>query len=45
MDLLHDYWKSLTATGENVVACVVKIKDRLEEMSALAQETMRTAQQ
>lgn len=45
LDLLKDYWESPPSTGENVVAYVVKMRERLEEMSALAQQSMRTAQQ
>uniref|UniRef100_A0A8C6VTB1 Gypsy retrotransposon integrase-like protein 1 n=1 Tax=Nothobranchius furzeri TaxID=105023 RepID=A0A8C6VTB1_NOTFU len=45
LDLLKDYWENPTSTGDNVVAYVVKMRQRLEEMTALAQESLRTAQQ
>jgi len=44
LDLLKDYWESPSSKGENVVDYVIKMRERLEEMSALAQETMGTAQ-
>ncbi|KAK9537971.1 hypothetical protein VZT92_005539 [Zoarces viviparus] len=44
LDLLKDYWENPTSKGENVVAYVVKMRERLTKMSALAQENMRTAQ-
>lgn len=45
LDLLKDYWESPKLGGENVVAYVVKMKERLEEMTALVQENMKSAQQ
>lgn len=45
LDLLKDYWESPKQGGENVVAYVVKMRERLEEMTALAHENMRSAQQ
>ncbi|XP_028253710.1 uncharacterized protein LOC114429061 [Parambassis ranga] len=45
LDLLRDYWESPASTRENVVSYVVKMRERLEGMSALAQETMKVAQQ
>ncbi|XP_047219374.1 uncharacterized protein LOC124867136 [Girardinichthys multiradiatus] len=45
LDLLKDYWENPESAEENIVAYVVKMRQRLEEMTALAQECMRTAQQ
>ncbi|TKS65328.1 Retrovirus-related Pol polyprotein from transposon 17.6 [Collichthys lucidus] len=45
LDLLRDYWESSKPEGENVVAYVVKMRERLEEMTALAHEHMASAQQ
>lgn len=44
LDLLRDHWDDPTAAGENVVAYVVKMRERPERMTVLAQENMRTAQ-
>lgn len=45
LDFLKDYWECLTPIGENVVAYAVNMRERLEEMSALTQETMTKTQQ
>ena len=42
---MKDYWESPKSEGENVVAYVVKMRERLEQMTALVQENMRSAQQ
>lgn len=44
LDLLREHWENPIADQENVVAYVVKMRERLEQMTALAQEHMRTAQ-
>lgn len=44
LDLLKELWENPAATGENVAAYVVKMRERLEQMTVLAQENMRTAQ-
>ena len=41
--LLKEHWEKAVAEQENVVAYVVKMRERLEQMMALAQEHMRTA--
>ena len=45
LDLLKDHWESPKPEGENVVAYVVKMRERLERMTALAQGNMEMAQQ
>lgn len=45
LDLLKDYWEHPESAEENIVTYVVKMRQRLEEMTALAQESMKTAQQ
>ncbi|XP_054877959.1 syntaxin-12 isoform X3 [Poeciliopsis prolifica] len=45
LDLLKDYWEHPEAAEDNIVAYVVKMRQRLEEMTALVQENMKTAQQ
>lgn len=42
LDLLREHWES--PAGENVVAYVVKMRERLEQMTELAQQNMWTAQ-
>ncbi len=44
LDLLKEHWENPKAVQENVVAYVVKMRERLELMTALAQEHMRSAQ-
>lgn len=44
LDLLKEHWEDPGAKGENVVSYVVKMRQRLEQMTALAQEHMKTAQ-
>ena len=44
LDLLRDYWERSNPEGENVVAYVVKMRERLEQMTALAHEHMESAQ-
>ena len=45
LDLLKDYWESPKPERDNVVAYVVKMREKLEEMTALVQENMGAAQQ
>lgn len=45
LDHLKDYWEHPESAEENIVAYVVKMRQRLEEMTALAQESMKTTQQ
>lgn len=45
LDLLRDYWEELKESGENVVSYVVKMRERLEKMAALAKENMATKKQ
>ncbi len=44
LDLLRDYWESAKPEGDNVVAYVVRMRERLEDMTALAHEHMESAQ-
>lgn len=44
LDLLKDHWESSQVEGENVVDYVVKMRERLEEMTALARDHMEAAQ-
>lgn len=43
MDLLKEHWENPSAGQENVVAFVVKMRERLEQMTVLAEEHMNTA--
>ncbi|KAK7934242.1 hypothetical protein WMY93_005138 [Mugilogobius chulae] len=38
LDLLRDYWEQTETEGDNIIAYVVKMRERLEAMAALAQE-------
>lgn len=44
LELLKEHWENPRAEQENVVAYVMKMRDRLEQMTALAQEHMKSAQ-
>ncbi|XP_078793179.1 uncharacterized protein LOC144987743 [Oryzias latipes] len=44
LDLLKDYWEKPVTDKDNVVSYVLKMRERLERMSTLAQEHMRSAQ-
>lgn len=44
LDLLKDHWETPTSQQDNVVAYVLQMRDRLERMTTLAQEHMKTAQ-
>ncbi|CAJ1064638.1 uncharacterized protein LOC120723181 [Xyrichtys novacula] len=45
LDLLRDYWEDPKASGESIVAYVVKMRERLEKMATLAKENMTMAQE
>lgn len=45
LDLLKDHWEQKETEGDNVAAYVIKMRERLETMSALAQENLKEAQQ
>uniref|UniRef100_A0A8C6U536 Integrase catalytic domain-containing protein n=1 Tax=Neogobius melanostomus TaxID=47308 RepID=A0A8C6U536_9GOBI len=45
LDLLRDYWEQTENEGDNIIAYVIKMRERLEAMAALAQENLREAQQ
>lgn len=44
LDLLREYWEGPKTSKDNIVAYVVRMRERLEEMTALAQENMKKAQ-
>lgn len=44
LHLLKEHWENPRAEQENVVAYVMKMRDRLEQMTALAQERLRSVQ-
>lgn len=44
LDLLKEHWENPKAAGENVVAYVVRMREKLERMTELAQQNMRLAQ-
>ncbi|KAK7889409.1 hypothetical protein WMY93_024969 [Mugilogobius chulae] len=44
LDLLRDYWEQTETEGDNIIAYVVKMRERLEAMAALAQENLKEAQ-
>ena len=45
LDVLRETWEQPTSTDENVVAYVLKMRDRLAEMSEIVQENLSRAQQ
>ncbi|XP_051794916.1 uncharacterized protein LOC127530951 [Acanthochromis polyacanthus] len=45
LDLLKDYWERTENEGDNIIAYVLKMRERLEAMTALAQDNLKEAQQ
>ncbi|KAL4008478.1 hypothetical protein ACER0C_002330 [Sarotherodon galilaeus] len=44
LDLLTEQWKNPQPDGDNVIAYVLKMRERLEQMTILAQQNMKVAQ-
>lgn len=44
LDLLRDYWEKTDTEGDNIIAYVIKMRETLEAMAALAQENPKEAQ-
>ncbi|KAK7929500.1 hypothetical protein WMY93_005895 [Mugilogobius chulae] len=44
LDLLKDHWERTEPEGDNVVAYVLKMRERLQAMAAMAQENLKAAQ-
>uniref|UniRef100_A0A669D272 Gypsy retrotransposon integrase-like protein 1 n=1 Tax=Oreochromis niloticus TaxID=8128 RepID=A0A669D272_ORENI len=44
LDLLKEQWENPEPDGDNVIAYVLKMRERLEQMSMLAQQNMKMAQ-
>ncbi|KAL4007856.1 hypothetical protein ACER0C_001708 [Sarotherodon galilaeus] len=44
LDLLKEQWENPEPDGDNVIAYVLKMRERLEQMTILAQQNMKVAQ-
>ncbi|KAK7880059.1 hypothetical protein WMY93_033267 [Mugilogobius chulae] len=44
LDLLKDHWERTEPEGDNIVAYVLKMRERLQAMAAMAQENLKAAQ-
>ncbi|KAK7907616.1 hypothetical protein WMY93_016228 [Mugilogobius chulae] len=45
LDLLKDHWEHAESEKDNIVAYVLKMRERLEAMASLAQENLKAAQE